>query len=111
MDTAGSAPIGAPVYDSEGHVIGLIASNAKDMTSYSAKSLEAFLSMSGVEYRTVEQMKAETSARQEDSAKDDILSAELDALDRSALEKAISEVPEVEGKEYDDESVEALNEA
>ncbi len=52
MDTQGGAPIGAPVYDDNGHVIGLVASDAQDLTSFSEKALEAFLSMNGVDFRS-----------------------------------------------------------
>lgn len=111
MDTEGGAPIGAPVYDNEGHVIGLIAGEAQDKTSYSAKALEAFLSMNGVEYRSIDQIKAESDAQQEEQAREDMLSAELDAVDKTALEDAISRASEINTEEFTDESVTILDES
>ena len=90
MDTQGGAPIGAPVYDDNGHVIGLVASDAQDLTSFSEKALEAFLSMNGVDFRS---------------------SAEMDAVDKAMLEEAISKASSVNMEEYTDASAAALAEA
>lgn len=111
MDTTGGAPIGAPVYDDEGHVIGLIAGDAEDKTSYSAKALEAFLSMNGVEYRSIEQIRAESSAQQEEQAMEDMLSAELDAVDKTGLQEVINKASGIDPESYTEESVSALDES
>ena len=111
MNTTGGAPIGAPVYDDEGHVIGLIAGDAEDKTSYSAKALEAFLSMNGVEYRSIEQIRAESSAQQEEQAMEDMLSAELDAVDKTGLQEVINKASGIDPESYTEESVSALDES
>ena len=80
MDTQGGAPIGAPVYDDNGHVIGLIASDSQELTSYSEKE-------------------------------DDLYSAEMDAVDKTLLEEAITRASAADLEEYTEESSEALREA
>lgn len=111
MDTQGGAPIGAPVYDDNGHVIGLVASDSQEMTSYSEKALEAFLSMNGVDFRSSEQMEAEKEAQRAEETMDDLYSAEMDAVDKTLLEEAISKAAAVNTEEYTDGSVTALTEA
>ena len=111
MDTQGGAPIGAPVYDDNGHVIGLVASDAQDLTSYSEKALEAFLSMNGVDFRSSEQMEAEKEAQRAEETMADLYSAEMDAVDKTLLEEAISKAASVNLEEYTDESAAALTEA
>ena len=111
MDTQGGAPIGAPVYDDNGHVIGLIASDSQELTSYSEKALEAFLSMNGVDFRSSEQMEAEKEAQRAEETKDDLYSAEMDAVDKTLLEEAITRASAVDLEEYTEESSEALREA
>ena len=111
MDTQGGAPIGAPVYDDNGHVIGLIASDSQELTSYSEKALEAFLSMNGVDFRSSEQMEAEKEAQRAEETKDDLYSAEMDAVDKTLLEEAITRASAADLEEYTEESSEALREA
>ena len=111
MDTQGGAPIGAPVYDDNGHVIGLIASDSQELTSYSEKALEAFLSMNGVDFRSSEQMEAEKEAQRAEETKDDLYSAEMDAVDKTMLEEAITRASAADLEEYTEESSEALREA
>ena len=111
MDTQGGAPIGAPVYDDNGHVIGLVASDAQDLTSFSEKALEAFLSMNGVDFRSSEQMEAEKEAQRTEETMDDLYSAEMDAVDKAMLEEAISKASSVNMEEYTDASAAALAEA
>ena len=111
MDTQGGAPIGAPVYDDYGHVIGLIASDAQELTSYSEKALEAFLSMNGVDFRSSEQMEAEKEAQRAEETKEDLYSAEMDAVDKTLLEDAISRAVSVNMDEFTEESSSALAEA
>lgn len=111
MDTQGGAPIGAPVYDDNGHVIGLIASDSQELTSYSEKALEAFLSMNGVDFRSSEQMEAEKEAQRAEETKDDLYSAEMDAVDKTLLEEAITRASAVDLEGFTEESSEALREA
>ena len=111
MDTQGGAPIGAPVYDDNGHVIGLIASDSQELTSYSEKALEAFLSMNGVDFRSSEQMEAEKEAQRAEETKDDLYSAEMDAVDKTLLEEAITRASAADLEEYTEKSSEALREA
>ena len=111
MDTQGGAPIGAPVYDDNGHVIGLVASDVQDLTSFSEKALEAFLSMNGVDFRSSEQMEAEKEAQRTEETMDDLYSAEMDAVDKAMLEEAISKASSVNMEEYTDASAAALAEA
>ena len=111
MDTQGGAPIGAPVYDDNGHVIGLIASDSQELTSYSEKALEAFLSMNGVDFRSSEQMEAEKEAQRAEETKDDLYSAEMDAVDKTLLEEAITRASAADLEEFTEESSEALREA
>ena len=111
MDTQGGAPIGAPVYDDNGHVIGLIASDSQELTSYSEKALEAFLSVNGVDFRSSEQMEAEKEAQRAEETKDDLYSAEMDAVDKTLLEEAITRASAADLEEYTEESSEALREA
>ena len=111
MDTQGGALIGAPVYDDNGHVIGLIASDSQELTSYSEKALEAFLSMNGVDFRSSEQMEAEKEAQRAEETKDDLYSAEMDAVDKTLLEEAITRASAADLEEYTEESSEALREA
>ena len=111
MDTQGGALIGAPVYDDNGHVIGLIASDSQELTSYSEKALEAFLSMNGVGFRSSEQMEAEKEAQRAEETKDDLYSAEMDAVDKTLLEEAITRASAADLEEYTEESSEALREA
>ena len=111
MDTQGGAPIGAPVYDDNGHVIGLVASDAQDLTSFSEKALEAFLSMNGVDFRSSEQMEAEKEAQRAEETKDDLYSAEMDAVDKTLLEEAITRACAADLEGYTEESSEALREA
>ena len=111
MDTQGGAPIGAPVYDDNGHVIGLIASDSQELTSYSEKALEAFLSMNGVDFRSSEQMEAEKEAQRAEETKDDLYSAEMDAVDKTLLEEAITRASAADLEGFTEESSEALREA
>ena len=111
MDTQGGAPIGAPVYDDNGQVIGLIASDSQELTSYSEKALEAFLSMNGVDFRSSEQMEAEKEAQRAEETKDDLYSAEMDAVDKTLLEEAITRASAADLEEYTEKSSEALREA
>ena len=111
MDTQGGAPIGAPVYDDNGHVIGLVASDVQDLTSYSEKALEAFLSMNGVDFRSSEQMEAEKESQRAEETMDDLYSAEMDAVDKILLEEAISKAASMNMEEYTDDSAAALAEA
>ena len=99
------------VYDDNGHVIGLVASDAQDLTSFSEKALEAFLSMNGVDFRSSEQMEAEKEAQRTEETMDDLYSAEMDAVDKAMLEEAISKASSVNMEEYTDASAAALAEA
>ena len=111
MDCLGGAPIGAPVYDDHGHVIGLIASDSQIMTSYSEKALEAFLSMNGVDFRSSEQMEAEKEAQRTEETMDDLYSAEIEAVDKTLLEEAIAKASSANTEEYTEESAAAMTEA
>ena len=92
-------------------VIGLVASDAQDLTSFSEKALEAFLSMNGVDFRSSEQMEAEKEAQRTEETMDDLYSAEMDAVDKAMLEEAISKASSVNMEEYTDASAAALAEA
>ena len=113
METKGAYPAGAPVYDGEGHIVGMVSGNssAEGKTSYSAKALEAFLAMNGVEYRTIEKILAEGTMQEQAEDEEGLLGAELAAVDKSALEESIEKAAAIDTSDYTKDTAAALETA
>ena len=111
MEPGDYFPAGAPVYDGKGHVTGMLSGTSEDNAAYSAKALEAFLSMNGVEYRTADKIAAMEEARETTENEEDVYRAEMDAVDKTALEESIRRAVSVETSDCTEETAARLEEA
>ena len=104
-------PIGAPVYDKRGHILGMISSDGDPVTCFTIKSLETFLTTNGIQFRTIEQIEEEGSRYDEQSSDSDVENAESVVSDKTELEAAIERAQAVKESRYTAESYQAMKEA
>lgn len=104
-------PIGAPVYDRNGHVIGMVSGEGDLMSCFTIRSLETFLSTNGVQFRTIEQIEAEGEAFDKESSESDVSEAENAVVNKDALTAAIERASAVREESYTDETYKALSDA
>ena len=72
--------------------------------------LKAFLSMNGVEYRTADKIAAMEEARETTENEEDVYRAEMDAVDKTALEESIRRAVSVETSDCTEDTAARLEE-
>ena len=111
-DTTKGNPLGAPVYDANGNIIGMITSVGTDdsLTAMSADALETFLTSNGVEYKTLAQVQAEQAAAEKAQAEKNLQDAEAAIVNTESLEEAIKKAESVDRASFTEDSVAYLDE-
>ena len=110
-DTSLGNPIGAPVLNDAGSVIGMITGNGEHLTCLTADAIETFLTMQGVTFKTEASVAREQRAADDERARLEALAAQADVVDRVALKTVITDVQGIDRKPYTEESLAALDEA
>lgn len=103
--------IGAPVYDKNGHILGMVSGDSDGMSCFSIKSLETFLTTNGINFRAIEQIEAENQTYDQETSEQDVKDAEDVVSDKTKLEEAIERAQAVKEKDYTPESYAAMKEA
>ena len=103
-------PVGAPAYDKNGHILGMVSGDGTPLTCFTINSLETFLTTNGVKYRTIEQIEAESSIYDQKTSESDINQAESVVADKEALEALIDKAQAANEKDYTAESYAAMQE-
>ena len=104
-------PVGAPVYDKNGHIIGMVSGEGDLISCFTIKSLETFLSTNGVQFRTIEQIEAEGEAFDKELSESDVNEAESAVANKDALSVSIERASAVKAGDYTKETYDALLEA
>lgn len=104
-------PVGAPVYNDDGCIVGMVSGTSGTITSFSLSSLEAYLSSNGIKYETEDSIAAARAAAEKERAQKDIDNAQAAVVDKTALEDAISKAEAVDSSKYTSETAAALEEA
>ena len=104
-------PIGAPVYDKNGHIVGMVSGDSDPITCFTIKSVETFLTTNGVTFRTIEQIEEQSNLFDQKTSDEDVEKAESVVSDKTALEEAIEKAQAVEEKDYTAETYQAMKEA
>lgn len=109
-ETTGN-PIGAPVYDGKGHILGMVSGDGEVLSCFTIKSIETFLTTNGVSYRTIEQIEQEGDRYDQQTSEHDVTQAENAVSDKKALEEAIEAAQAVKPEDFTEESYAAMKEA
>lgn len=110
-DTSLGNPIGAPVLNDAGSVIGMITGNGEHLTCLTADAIETFLSMQGVTFRTEASVAREQRAADDERARLEALAAQADVVDRVALKTVITDAQGIDRKPYTEETLTVLDNA
>lgn len=109
-ETTGN-PIGAPVYDGKGHILGMVSGDGEVLSCFTIKSIETFLTTNGVSFRTIEQIEQEGDQYDQRTSEDDVTQAENAVADKKALEEMIEKAQAAKPDDYTEETYAAVKEA
>lgn len=107
----GISPIGSPIINDKGQVIGMVSGAGKTVTTIPTNSLQAFLATNGINFSTASNIAKNKDKEDEEEALKQAREAEKAAIDTKGLEKAIKEAEKVNKEEYTEESYKALSDA
>ena len=109
-DDAGANIIGAPLYDTNGHVIGMVSGDGDTMTAFTISALETFLSMNGIQFRSIEKIQLELAEIEREAKEAEKKEEDQEKPDFSELEAAIADAESIESLSgYTDETAGAFS--
>ena len=112
VDSTGSNIDGAPLYNDDGHVIGMVSAGGDVMTGYTINALETFLSTNGVQYRSIEQIEKELAEIERQAKEAEMAENGEGKIDFSDLEAAIKAAESIEDLSgYTEETAEPFSAA
>ena len=104
-------PIGSPVYDKNGHILGMVSGDGDPLSCFTIKSLETFLTTNGVAFRTIEQIEAEGDIYDQKNSEEDINEAESVVSNKEELEAIIEKAQAAREEDYTSETYSPMKEA
>lgn len=110
-DTSKGNPLGSPVYNESGNIIGMVTGTGESLTVVPSGGLQTFLNNNGVKFDTRITAEKKRKAKEEDEAKKNLKDAERASLTTKSLEEAIKKAEAVKKSEYKKESYDALETA
>ena len=105
--------IGAPLYNEEGNVTGMVSGDGDIKTGFDVNAIRTFLSVNGVKFRSAEKIRAELDALEQESGQAEYEETQQEKkADKTALEAAVAGARAVEDlSPYTEESAKAFSAA
>ena len=112
-DDSGANVVGAPIYNDEGHVTGMVSEDGETMTAYTINAMETFLSTNGIQYRSIEKIQQELEEIEREAKEKEKAEADGEKeVDFSTLEKVVAAAEKIEDLSgYTKESADAFTSA
>lgn len=110
-DTTGSEPVGSPIYNNDGYIVGMVSGVGESMTVVPTNGLQTFLSGQGVAFdnkTTAEKKQAAEAKSAEEQAIEDANKASITTKD---LDAAIKKAKVAKSDQYTEDSYKALSSA
>jgi len=107
-DVSKGNPVGSPVYNEKGNIIGMVTGTGDALTIVPSGGLQTFLNNNGVKFDTRITAEKKREAKKKEEAEKALKDAERASLTTKALEEAIQKAESVNGSDYKKASYEAL---
>lgn len=92
LDDTEASVLGAPLYNEEGNVTGMVSGDGDIKTGYDVNAMRTFLSVNGVRFRSAEKIRAELAALEQESGQAEYEEEQQEKkADKTALEAAVSD--------------------
>lgn len=110
-NTTDSEPVGAPIYNNNGYIIGMVSGEGESLTVVPTNGLQNFLTGQGVSFDTKTTAEKKQEAEEKTAEEQVIEDANKASVTTKKLESAIKKAEEVESSQYTDDSYKALTSA
>ena len=107
-DVSKGNPVGSPVYNEKGNIIGMVTGTGDALTVVPSGGLQTFLNNNGVKFDTRITAEKKREAKKKEEAEKALKDAERASLTTKALEEAIQKAEAVNASDYKKASYEAL---
>ena len=107
-DVSKGNPVGSPVYNEKGNIIGMVTGTGDALTVVPSGGLQTFLNNNGVKFDTRITAEKKREAKEKEEAEKALKDAERASLTTKALEEAIQKAEAVNGSDYKKSGYEAL---
>lgn len=107
-DVSKGNPVGSPVYNEKGNIIGMVTGTGDTMTLVPSGGLQTFLVNNGVKFDTRTSAEKKREAKEKGEAEKALKDAERASLTTKALEEAIQKAEAVKSSDYKKSGYEAL---
>lgn len=96
-DDTEASVIGAPLYNEEGNVTGMVSGDGDVKTGFDVNAMRTFLSVNGVKFRGAEKIRADLAALEQESGEEELAEVEQEKkADKTVLENTVAGARSIE---------------
>lgn len=108
LDSNSGEVLGAPIYNPNGNIIGMVTGVGESLTVVPSSGLQTFLTNNDVKFDTKKTAEAKRAAKEKEAADKALEDANKASISTKNLEKAIADAEAVDKSGYKEESYDAM---